>query len=263
MFGFFRRMRHERIWKDPFPAAWTPILERQVPYAKVLDEDDRAWLEDLIQIFVHEKTFEGAGGLEVTEEMKVSVAAQACMLLLGDEETAVYPELSRIILYPAPYRAVRTAQHGAVVHETDEVRLGESWDRGQMVLAWSAVQHGARNVNDGHNVVMHEFAHQLDQAHHEADGAPELPDGMTYGAWSKALGREFENLQAKTEAGRVSLLDPYGATNPAEFFAVATEFFFEKPRQLKQKKPELYDQLAAFYRQDPAGRLDAEGDKTK
>lgn len=261
VFGFFRRMRHERIWKEPFPEAWTAILERQVPYVKVLDEHDRAWLEDLMQVFIHDKTFEGAGGLEVTEEMKVSVAAQACLLLLGDEETAVYPELSRIILYPAAYRAVRKAQDGVVVQEKDEVRLGESWDRGQMVLAWSAVQQGARNMSDGHNVVMHEFAHQLDQAHHDADGAPELPAGMSYGAWSKALGREFENLQAKTEAGRPSLLDPYGATNPAEFFAVATEYFFEKPRQLKDKKPELYEQLAAYYRQDPVARLDAAAKK--
>lgn len=257
VFGIIRRMRHQRLREQPFPPAWTAILEARVPYAKLLDESDRAWLEDLIQIFLSEKVFEGAQGLEITEEMRVSVAAQACILLLGDEETSVYPELSRIILYPAAYVVKREVRDGAVMREKEEVRLGESWDRGQMVLAWSAADHGARDLKDGKNVVMHEFAHQLDQAAGDADGAPELPRGMAYGAWARALGREFENLKEKTEAGRRSLIDAYGATNPAEFFAVATEHFFEQPRQMKERKPELYAQLVAYYRQDPAERLAA------
>lgn len=261
MFGFLRRLRNQRIWATPFPAAWSEILDRRVPYVRSLDAQDRAWLEDLIQVFLHDKTFEGANGLEVTDEMRVSVAAQACLLLLGDEETPVYPDLLRIVLYPAPYLATRTRREGGIHEESQEVRLGESWDRGVVVLAWSAVDFGARNVVDGKNVVMHEFAHQLDQALGDADGAPELPRGMAYGVWAKALGREFENLVQKTNEGRTSLLDAYGATNPAEFFAVATEFFFEKPEQMKARKPELYAQLSAYYRQDPAGRRN--GDKAE
>jgi Mlc titration factor MtfA (ptsG expression regulator) len=255
MFQFFRRLRHQRIWATPFPSEWVPLLEARFPYVQKLDAEDRSWLEDLIQVFLHDKTFEGAGGLEVTDAMRVSVAAQACLLLLGDEETAVYPELKRIVLYPAAYVATRRSQHGAVVQEKEEVRLGESWDRGVVVLAWNAVDQGARNMEDGRNVVMHEFAHQLDQELGDADGAPELPRGMAYGVWAKALGKEFANLVKKTDAGRVSLLDAYGATSPAEFFAVATEYFFEKPVRLREKKPDLYAQLAAYYRQDPAERL--------
>jgi hypothetical protein len=257
VFGILRRLRHERIWKAPFPEPWRAILERGVPYARLLDADDRAWLEDLVQVFLHDKRFEGAGGLEVTDEMRVTIAGQACVLLLGDEETAVYPDLATIILYPSAYVAARRTADGRIVGEQKEVRLGESWDRGQVVLAWDASRQGSLNVQDGRNVVLHEFAHQLDQELGDADGAPRLPRGMSYGTWAKALGEEYDRLQDGVKRGRPSLLDPYGATSPAEFFAVATEHFFEKPRQLKERKPELYAQLAAYYRQDPVARLAA------
>lgn len=242
---------------EPFPEGWSTLIETHVPHVKFLDAETRAWLEDLIQVFVAEKQFDGAAGLEVTDEMRVTIAAQACTLLLGDDETQVYPNLARIVIYPEAYVAKRQTAEGMVVVESAEVRLGESWDHGVVVLAWSAVKHGARNVCDGHNVVYHEFAHQLDQEFGDADGAPALPEGMSYGAWSKALGREFAILKEGEEDGRKTLLDHYGATNPAEFFAVATEAFFEKPVQMKLKKPELYAQLAAFYRQDPADRIAA------
>lgn len=255
MFGFFRKRRHAKIMAEPFPAEWTAILERSFPQARALDADDREQLEDLVQVFIREKQFEGAGGLEVTDEMRVSVAAQACMLLLGDEETAVYPDLARVVLYPAAYVSKSRSSDGLVVAEGEQVRLGESWEHGVVVLAWSAVEHGARNVTDGHNVVYHEFAHQLDQDYGPADGAPALPEGMRYGAWAQALGRELSSLEQAADEGRPTLLDHYGATNPAEFFAVATEAFFEKPLQMRERKPELYAQLTAFYRQDPAERL--------
>jgi Mlc titration factor MtfA (ptsG expression regulator) len=255
MFEFFRKRRHAKIAAQPFPAEWNAIVEQSVPYTRMLDAEDRERLHDLVQIFLSEKSFDGAGGLEVTDEMRVSVAAQACVLLLGDDETGVYPDLKTIVLYPAAYKATRKAANGMVVTETEEVRLGESWDGGVVVLAWSAVQMGARDLNDGHNVVYHEFAHQLDQDFGDADGAPELPEGMAYGAWAQALGKEFQNLEHAQDEGRKTLLDHYGATNPAEFFAVATESFFEKPLQMRENKPELYAQLANFYRQDPATRL--------
>ncbi len=255
MFGFFRRRRHARIKARPFPQAWSAHLERNVPYVAFLDPAQRARLEQLVQIFVAEKQFDGAGGIEVTDEMRVTVAAQACLLLLGHDETEVYPELARVVLYPAAYVAKRTTHEGSVVNETREVRLGESWERGVVVLAWNAVRHGARDVRDGHNVVYHEFAHQLDQDFDAAEGAPALPEGMSYGPWSEVLGKEFARLEKAAESGRPTLLDHYGATNPAEFFAVATEAFFEKPVQMKTRKPELYAQLAAYYGQDPAARV--------
>lgn len=255
VFRFFRRRRQAKIMAEPFPPEWAELLERSVPHARFLSAEERARLEDLVQVFLREKQFEGASGLEVTDEMRISVAAQACMLLLGDPETDVYPDLARVVLYPAPYVAKVRTQSGLVVDEREQVRLGESWDRGVVVLAWSAVEHGARNVHDGHNVVYHELAHQLDQDHGDADGAPELPREMRYDRWAEALGREHARLQDAAEEGRPTLLDHYGATNPAEFFAVATEAFFEKPLQMRERKPELYAQLAAYYRQDPAARV--------
>ena len=255
MFSFFRRRRHAKIMAEPFPPEWAEHLERSVPQARLLTPEERARLEDLVQVFLREKKFEGAGGLEVTDAMRVSVAAQACMLLLGDPETDVYPELARVVLYPAAYVAKTRSQHGMIVDEREQVRLGESWDRGVVVLAWSAVEHGARNVQDGHNVVYHEFAHQLDQDFGDADGAPELPREMRYDRWAKELGKELASLEHAADEGRPTLLDHYGATNPAEFFAVATETFFEKPIQMRERKPELYAQLAGYYRQDPASRV--------
>jgi len=256
VFDFLRRRRHARIAKQPFPEAYSEYLRARVPYAARLDGAALEKLHDLILVFLEEKSFDGAGGLELTDEMRVVVAAQACILLLGWDEPEVYPDLARVVVYPSAYKATRKAMNGAVLQESDEVRLGESWDRGVVVLAWSAVTSGAADVKDGHNVVFHELAHQLDQQFGDADGAPELHDGMSYREWSTTLGSEFANLEAKAEDGRPTLLDHYGATNPAEFFAVATETFFEKPQQMKTRKPELYAQLAAFYRQDPATVLD-------
>ncbi len=252
MFDFIRRRRHARLAAGPFPPELAAFVTKNVPYVARLPVEERAKLDDLIQIFLAEKLFEGANGLEVTDEMRVTVAAQACILLLGFEDPEVYPDLARVVLYPSAYKAKRKAMHGAVLQETEEVRLGESWDRGVVVLAWSAVVSGARDERDGHNVVFHELAHQLDQEHGDADGAPELPRGMAYSAWGHVLGAEFTNLEAKAEEGRPTLLDFYGATNAAEFFAVATETFFEKPLQMKARKPDLYAQLASYYRQDPA-----------
>jgi hypothetical protein len=221
----------------------------------MLSPEERARLEDLMQVFLAEKAFEGAQGLEVTEEMKVVVAAQACLLLLGDPDTAVYPDLHRVVLYPAAYKTKVRSQEGLVIDEREQVRLGESWDRGVVVLAWSAVTHGAANVHDGHNVVLHEFAHQLDQEHGPADGAPELHGQMQYPEWARTLGVEYARLEDAAEEGRPTLIDHYGATNPAEFFAVATETFFEKPVQMRERKPDLYAQLSTYYRQDPAARV--------
>lgn len=256
MFDFLRRRRYAKITHEPFPEAFLEILERRVPYVERLDPEERTKLLGLVQIFLAEKSFEGAGGLEVDDEMRVTVAAQASVLLLGFEDPEVYPELARVVIYPDAYRATRKAMHGAVLQDSEEVRLGESWERGVVVLSWRAVRSGADNVADGHNVVFHELAHQLDQQFADAEGAPELPEGMSYATWSKVLGAEFAKLEDAAEEGKKSLLDHYGATNPAEFFAVATETFFEKPRQMKEKKPALYEQLARYYRQDPAAQLE-------
>lgn len=249
MFGF-RRRRRERLRATPLPDAWRAIVERNVALYRRLPEADRRELLGHVQVFLAEKHFEGCGGLELTDEIRVTIAAQACVLLLH-RETDYYPECASILVYPHAYVAPVQEQTGWVVHEGTSARLGESWVRGVVVLSWDDVLAGAADVHDGHNVVLHEFAHQLDQEDGSGDGAPPLPRRSMYVAWARVLSGEYEALRADAAAGRPSVLDHYGATNPAEFFAVASECFFEKPQQMRAKHPELYDELREFYAQDP------------
>ena len=196
--------------------------------------------------------FEGCGGLELTDEIKVTIAAQACLLLLH-RETDYYPRLITILVYPHAYVAKSIEPiGGGVVLEGETARLGEAWKDGVVVLSWDDVRQGASDLHDGHNVVLHEFAHQLDQQDGSADGAPILEHRSQYVTWARVLSDEYDQLRRDTEKGRTDVLDEYGATNPAEFFAVATECFFEKPIQLRRKHPQLYEELKAYYRQDPA-----------
>jgi Mlc titration factor MtfA (ptsG expression regulator) len=244
--------RRKRLREVPFPPEWRAVVERNVPYYGCLPDAQRRELEGLIQIFVAEKSFEGAGGLTMTDEIRVTIAAQACMLLLG-RETDIYPGLQAIIVYPHAYiaHAVRR-QNDGTVFEGRQVRLGESWMQGALVLSWDDVVRGAADFHDGHNVVFHEFAHQLDAESGGTEGAPVLANRSMYVAWARVLGAEYESLVESVRRHRPSFLDQYGATNPAEFFAVATEFFFEKSAALRRLHPELYEQLRLFYRQDPA-----------
>lgn len=254
MFDFLARRRREAIKSRPFPDAWLSILSRTTPFLAELSPTDREELLGHIQIFLEEKPFEGCGGLEITDEIRVTVAAEACLLLLH-RDTDYYPDLETILVYPSTYVSpTPRVAPGGIVIEGGQARLGESWSRGVVVLAWDSVLAGAANISDGHNVVLHEFAHQLDQESGDADGAPELPRRAMYAAWARVLGREYAKLVEDDHLFRRTVIDKYGATDPAEFFAVVTEAFFEKPRALRAKHPELYEQLAAFYQQDPAAR---------
>jgi Mlc titration factor MtfA (ptsG expression regulator) len=253
MFDLFKSHRRAALRKEPLSSAERTILEKNVPYLTKLSDDDRAELEGLVKIFLAEKSFEGCGGLELTEEMRVTIAAQACILLLH-RETDIYPGVDAILVYPGAYRAPTRQNAGGVVVESEQARLGESWTRGVVVLAWDHVKSGAAQPADGQNVVLHEFAHQLDSEDGAMDGAPDLGARARYTSWAHVLGDEFGELSRKLHAGLRSDIDSYGATNPAEFFAVVTEMFFEKPRALRQRHAELYAELAAFYKQDPAAR---------
>ncbi len=251
MFGHKKKHRAE-LMQRPLPEEWRDIVHRNVPYVASLSPEDQSELEGLIQVFMDEKKFEGCAGLEVTDEMRLTIAAQACVLLLH-RETEVYPKLQSILVYPHAYVARGTRFEGEnVMTEGPQARLGESWGHGSVVLSWDDVQSGASDVHDGHNVVFHEFAHQLDQENSQGSGAPTLPKRSMYLAWARVLSEEYEELLEDLEHHRRTLIDPYGATNPAEFFAVVSELFFEKPRQLRQKHPELYAQLETFYAQDPS-----------
>jgi len=254
MFGFKRRRRES--WRnEPLPQQWKEIIERNVPYYCYLNPKERDELHGHIQVFLHEKEFEGCEGLEITDEIRVTIAAQACILILN-RDTDYFPMMSSILVYPRHYFAPSSKRlPGGLVEEGIQARAGESWKRGPIVLSWDDVLRGAADPNDGHNVVFHEFAHELDSGSGSMEGAPVLPDSTMYTAWARVLGTEYNKLIEALERNHGHLIDAYGATNPAEFFAVVTETFFEKSVQLKIRHPELYDQMRAFYRQDPASRV--------
>ena len=243
-----KRIRRRRLANTPPPQHWIDIVEANLPLARKLSQEQRGSLFSAMQIFLARKKFEGCGGLQITDEIRVTVAAQACMLLLG-RETTVYPRLKTILIYPHTYRSGQKGLFGG--DNGSSTRLGESWGYGVVVLAWDSVLGGARNMEDGQNVTFHEFAHQLDQEDGAADGAPILEHRSAYSIWGRVFRREYKQLVDKTRRGRKTVMDRYGATNPAEFFAVATETFFEKPRQLKRRHPELYEELQSYYHVDP------------
>ncbi len=255
MFAWLRRRRRAAIRRREFPAAWRAIIGKNVPYVAHLPPGDREELFGHVQVFLAEKRFEGCGGLQITDEVRVTIAAQACVLLLH-RQTDDYPNLESILVYPSTYVVPggRLRPDG-LIEDGPQARLGESWTRDLVVLAWDSVLSGAADIHDGHNVVLHEFAHQLDQESGAGDGAPALPRRSMYVAWARVLGHDFDELVRETQHHHREVLDQYGATNPAEFFAVATETFFEKPLQLRAKHPELYRLLQEFYHQDPAALL--------
>ena len=258
LFGL-RERRRRRLRATPFPDAWRAIVEQRFALFPRLAPEDQAELLGHMQVFLDEKKFEGCGGLEITDEIRVTIAAQACLLLLH-REPHYYPRLVSILVYPHAYVAqARERLPGGIVVETPSGRLGESWVDDVVVLAWDAVRAGASDANDGHNVVLHEFAHQLDQEDGTSNGAPILEHRTQYVAWARILGAEFTALRDAAEQGRPTDIDPYGATDPAEFFAVVTEEFFERPEALRRRHPDLYEELRAFYRQDPAAFASAAG----
>ncbi len=250
---WLKKWRRNRIAARQFPDQWLQILEENMLLYNHLPAEDKAELKRHILVFIAEKRFEGCGGLIITDEMKIIIAAQACMLLLH-RKTDYYPGLSSILVYPHTFIAHR-AQYlsGGVVAEGPQVLLGESWHRGSVVLSWDDVRHGAADIHDGHNIVFHEFAHQIDSTGGKGDSSGVLKNTSSYIAWARVLQKDYEKLKMAAKQNHPAFLDKYGATNPAEFFAVATEFFFEKPKELKQVHPGLYNELKSFYHQDLAG----------
>lgn len=249
MFGFKHRKR-EHIRGLPFPEKWQEILENNIAYYHHLNQEDQDELRGHIQIFLSEKKFEGLEGIELNDEIRVTIAAQACILLLH-RETDYYPTLKTILVYPHPfYSQIKQRLPGGIIAEREQGRLGESWFHGPVILAWDDVQRSAHDHNDGHNVVFHEFAHQLDSESGANEGIPLITQNSMYIAWARVLGEEYKELLKDLKHHHKSDIDAYGATNPAEFFAVITEYFFEKPTQLKNRHPELYEQLKNFYMVD-------------
>ena len=236
---------------QPLSQEWETLVNRKVPYYHCLPTDKQEDLRALIQVFLDEKPFEGCGGLEITDEIRLTIASYACILLLGGQSD-MYPKLRTILVYPYAYLAPHYGQRpDGTVSEGLQPRVGESWSFGNIVLSWDDVQRAAANPLQGRNVVFHEFAHQLDAESGPAPGAPILPASARYEDWARVMGKEYRTLIISIKHGRPSLIDKYGATNPAEFFAVVTECFFLKPAELEAQHPELYQQLSLYYRQDP------------
>lgn len=254
MFGFlFKSRRRRRLVAQPFPDAWETVVQHNVQHWAFLDDDEQRRLRDLIKIFVAEKTWEFCGGLTESDEAKVTVAAQACLLTLNLDVND-YPNVTSIILYPSGYFAddeEEIGEDGFIVVERS-ARLGEAHTYGPVVLAWDEVKRSGRRPTDGTNLVYHEFAHKLDMLAGDADGFPELPDRAAYERWREVMRHEYQRLCDRADRGQRTLLDPYGCENAAEFFAVAVECFFDRPQPLEHLHPELYEVLRDYFRQDPA-----------
>ncbi len=231
-------------------------MRRHVGYYNRLPKEDQKELEELIKIFLHEKVFEAVGDVEITDEVCVIVAAQACILLLH-RNTDVYPGLRTVIIYPEAFVAMAESRDGWIHSDGRQVRLGESWSRGSLVLSWNDTLQGAENDGDGRNLVFHEFAHQLDDEWVFGPGTPDLGSEELHQKWKEVMTREYLQLVDDLNWGRWNIINGYGATNPAEFFAVTTETFFEEPLALREEHPELYDLFRRYYRQDPAGLFGA------
>jgi Mlc titration factor MtfA (ptsG expression regulator) len=252
IFALLKQRRRRRLRARPFPNTWLNSIQDHLVFFDRMSGVDRTELLGHIQVFLAEKCFEGCAGFAITDEIRVIIAAQACLLLLH-RKTDYFPELVTILIYPEIYMAEEKRQLGEHLWEEGTVsRLGETGRRmGSLVLSWGAVKHGAADPSDGKNVVLHEFAHQLDFENGAVDGVPGLASREQQSGWAKVMRSEYASLRAADESGVPTLLDTYGATNPAEFFAVSVEAFFERPRALRACHPRLYAELSKYFQQDP------------
>lgn len=246
---YYRSWRREKQLQQPFPKRWRGILTSQVPLYRALSPEFRKRLEQHVQLFLAEKSFYGCDGFEVDDTVRVTIAGHACLLIVA-RAYSDFDEVSSILVYPDAYHVRNTESDGVVVSVKDEIRAGEASSRGQVVLAWAECQKGATNPDGQHNVILHEFAHQLDYLDGTADGAPPL-SGEQAQNWKDTMTRAYEHLRQSLRDHHEPWLDPYGATEPAEFFAVLTEAFFQQPKHLRDEQPEVYRALREFYRIDP------------
>lgn len=240
MLGLWRSWRRRRWRKDPFPEEWRRVLEKRVPFWGQISAPLRPRFEHMLTCFIREKAWIPAGGMELSDDVRVVIAATAVRLVLH-LDLSYLDRLTEIVVYPAVYKHP----------EGDGAIFGEAHRFGTVVLAWDAVTHGVRNPRDGEDTATHEFAHVLDRATGAFDGTPMLAEFSAYRSWADIMSRNFKRLRRRDRRQR-RVLRAYGATNEAEFFAVATESFFEKSKQMRTLTPELYEELKSFYGHDPA-----------
>jgi Mlc titration factor MtfA (ptsG expression regulator) len=252
---WWRAYRQRRLLTHPFPAHWRRVLQRRVPLVKRLPVHLQLQLKKCIQVFIAEKAFIGCAGLQVTEEMRVVIAAQACLLVMN-RSMLHFDHVRQILIYPGSFLVQRTVIDDIGLQSDQRQTLsGESWTQGQVILSWQDTLEGAAVADDGRNVVLHEFAHQLDQENGAARGAPPPAAGDTLynpQRWKQVLSHAYDHLQDQVQRGEQGLFTHYGAQNPAEFFAVVTEVFFEQGAEMAERYPALYQELRGYYKVDPA-----------
>jgi Mlc titration factor MtfA (ptsG expression regulator) len=254
IFSWFKNRRRKRVNSHPVPDAWRAIIESRLPYVATLPFPQQEELLNFTQIFLTEKYFEGCNGFQITDDVRVTIAAQACILLLN-RKTDIYPRLKTVLVYESAFYAEQEEyDEDGLVSISDEAHAGESWDIGVVILAWEEIVRGLRHPHDGYNVIIHEFAHQLDHENMETGGVPILDEQSLYPRWQEVFSEHYAGLLKDLQRHKKTVLDDYAATNPAEFFAVATESFFEESAKLEKRHPELYEVLSEYYKQDPAPR---------
>ena len=247
MFNWFRNRRRKRLLREPWPSAWNSILEDNVGHYKGLSPSEQDKLKAITRIIISEKHWEAHDGLDMSDEIQVTITGTAALMLLGVEDF-YFEHVNTILVYPQP---VHRESRGGLIVGKESRHAGEAWQNGQVVLSWQDVVSDSRNPFDGRNLVIHEFAHCLDGLDGEMGGSLSFGDYATTQRWQQVCDSEFQALSRAAKRRRKTLLNHYGATNQAEFFAVASETFFEKPRQLKEEHRELFDLLTRYYRLDP------------
>ncbi len=259
--AWFRSRRRKRLLKHPFPHEKYNTLIQEVRHFQYLNSQQRARLESFVQVLTNEKDWVGGSGFELTNEMKVTIAGYAGVMTLGLPESYYFDRLRTIIVYPGEYQPHRSSFDQSPEYDL-EPRLGESWHRGPIVLSWAEIG-GTKKLRPGNNLVIHEFAHHVDGLDGEVDGTPAIMGRAKRRTWHQVMNEEFLRLRSEALQGEATLLDRYGASNQAEFFAVASECFFERPRAMRDRHPNLYQVLADFYCQDVAAWLPDAGEHDK
>ncbi len=245
---FYRSWRRRNELQQPFPSDLRKLLTSQVPLYQTLPSELKEQLEHHVQLFLSEKSFYGCDGFEIDDRVRLTIAGHACLLIVG-RSYSDYDEVQSILVYPSAYRVMESEQQDMIVHTGEQIRAGEASTLGRVVLSWLDCEEATRPGSE-HNVILHEFAHQLDYLDGSADGAPPLSDDQAE-QWQQTMTRAYGHLRQSLSHHRKSWLDPYGATEPAEFFAVLTETFFQQPEHLNQEQPEVYQALWGYYRVNP------------
>ncbi len=247
----YKKTQLEKLYSQPLPAEWVPLLEQHVALYRTLPSQLKHQLHGHINYFLNTKIIAGCDGMEIDDAVRLTIAGNACILALQLPKP-IFPTFETILVYPGTYVAKRVTHKDSVRTEHEHTMAGESWYRGPVVLSWDSVIRGSLNPKDGHNVVMHEFVHKLDEQSGAVNGLPVLRDHDQFDNWVEVLNNEYSEFLQRVELNINRIIDEYGSVSPPEFFAVASESFFEKSVSMKRKLPTLYEQLENYYRLDPA-----------